>query len=67
MSESNQYSNRIDILYGYAEEMLSLFKGELSYTEIMEMSYKEGLKFREIRIKREETRRKQMEESMKGK
>lgn len=42
--------------------MLTLFKGELSYTELLEkMTYKEMISLRDARLEQYEEERKQME------
>lgn len=61
VSTGFEYENRLKKFYTYADEMLELFKGQLSYEELKELSHKEAISLREARIRRLEIERDELE------
>jgi predicted S18 family serine protease len=44
--------NRIDQLYALTDEILAIFKGQITYEELKKIPYKEALELRKLRISR---------------
>lgn len=52
MRTPDEYKDRVGQYYLFIDEMLELFKGQLSYTDVTTRPYRELVMLRETRIKR---------------